>query len=95
MLGFHALGQQALGATVATDDLAVIADAGVFALTGQAANLLFHRRLSADVGTFAVSGGVVADSVITAKRLQVFTGGGVRGLRASSGGGGKGLRIRA
>lgn len=94
MLGFHALGQQALGATVATDDLVVVADAGVFTLTGQAVGLLFHRRLSANVGTFAVSG-VIADSVITAKRLQVTSGGGVRGLRASSGGGGTGLRIRA
>lgn len=94
MLGFHALGQQALGATVATDDLSVIADVGVFTLTGQAAGLLFHRRLSAGTGTFLVSG-VTADSVITIKRLHVSSGGGVRGLRASSGGGGKGLRIRA
>lgn len=94
MLGFHALGQQALGATVATDDVAVIADAGVFTLTGQAAGLLFHRRLSADVGAFAVSG-VIAESVRSSARLSVISGGGVRGLRASSGGGGKGLRIRA
>lgn len=93
MLGFHALGQQALGAT-ATDDLVVIADAGAFTLTGQAAGLLFHRRLSAGAGSFAVSG-VIADSLIAAKRLQVLTGGGVRGLNASAGGGGSGLRIRA
>ncbi len=94
MLGFHALGQQALGATVATDELVLISDAGTFTLAGQAVALLVHRRLSAEVGVFTLSGNV-PDTSVTFNRLRMSSGGGVRGLLASAGGGGKGLRIRA
>lgn len=93
MMGFHALGQQALGA-LATTDRTVSASVGTFTLTGQSVGLLFHRRLTASVGTFTVSG-VTADSIRSTKRLRISSGGGSRGLLASAGGGGKGLRIRA
>ena len=102
MLGFHALGQQALGATVATDDLVVIADGSAFTITGHDAGLYATRFMSADAGVFSFAGNDAGLTV--ARTVTVNTG--VFGItfqsaelrknlrRMSVGGGSRGIAVR-
>jgi hypothetical protein len=46
--------------TAPAEQRAVVADAGTFALTGQAATLSFGRRMLSDVGAFALTGQAAA-----------------------------------
>lgn len=94
MIGFYALGQQALAASAGRSQYVMLASTGTFEMSGQAAALKSARFMSLAAGSFTVSWGPVEGARDRAG-LSISSGGGVRGLQASAGGGGRGLRIRA
>ncbi len=58
MLGFHALGQQALGGLVSSTlvDYSLTCAAGNFTISGQAAGLKATRKVTAAAGSYAITG---------------------------------------
>lgn len=70
MLGFHALGEQALGATVQSGTAYTLtAEAGSYTLTGVAAALRQTSILAAGTGAFTLTG---IDAALTYRRIISF-----------------------
>ena len=87
MLGHSALGETALGDFGGSSNLT--AGVGAFVISGQDVGLYSQSHIDIGTGQFTLTFNPVQFGQ-TRVGLSVISGGGVRGLRASSGGGGKG-----
>lgn len=94
MLGFAALGENALGEFANVASLTISGQSVGLTISGQSVGLYATRYLTAETGVFTLTFNS-AERARSRLGLSVTSGGGVRGLNASAGGGGKGLRIRA